>query len=63
VFTVAINGTPVLSNFDIFAATGAAFKATVRELTATANAPGQIVVNLTTATDSATTEGIEIIRQ
>ncbi|HVY39038.1 MAG TPA: malectin domain-containing carbohydrate-binding protein [Polyangia bacterium] len=62
-FNVAINGTTVLSSFDIFAATGAAFKATLREFTTTANASGQIVVTLTTVKDNATVEGIEIIRQ
>jgi hypothetical protein len=62
-FNVAINGTAVLSNFDIFAATGAEFKATLREFTTTANASGQIVITLTTVTDNATIGGIEIIRQ
>ena len=62
-FNVAINGTTVLANFDIFATTGAEFKATLRDFTATANASGQIVIKLTTVTDNATVEGIEIIRQ
>jgi hypothetical protein len=62
-FNVAINGTTVLSNFDIFATTGAEFKATLREFTTTANASGQIVITTTTVTDNATVEGIEIIRQ
>jgi len=61
VFNVVINGTTVLSNFDIFAVTGARYKATVREFTATANASGQIVINFQTVTDNATIEGIEII--
>jgi hypothetical protein len=63
VFNVAINGTTVLTNFDIFAATGAAFKATLRDFTATATASGQIVIKTTTVTDNATVEGIEILRQ
>jgi hypothetical protein len=63
VFNVAINGTTVLTNFDIFAATGAAFKATLRDFTATATSAGQIVIKTTTVTDNATVEGIEIIRQ
>ena len=62
VFNVAINGTTVLSNFDIFATTGAEFKATLRDFTATANSSGQIVIKTTTVTDNATIEGIEIIR-
>ena len=61
VFNVQINGTTVLSNFDIFATAGAAFKAVVRDVTATANASGQIVVGFVTVTDNATIEGIEII--
>ena len=63
IFNVAINGTTVLSNFDIFATAGANFKAIVRDFTTTANSSGQIVIKLTTVTDNATVEGIEIIRQ
>jgi hypothetical protein len=62
-FNVAINGTTVLSNYDIYAATGARYKAVVNEFTATANTSGQIVINFTTVTDNATIEGIQIIRQ
>ena len=62
-FNVAVNGTTVLSNFDIFAAAGAAFKAVVRDFTGAATSAGQIVITLTTVTDNATIEGIEIIRQ
>ena len=62
VFNVAINGTTVLSNFDIYATTGARYKAALREFTATANSSGQIVIKFTTVTDNATIEGIEIIR-
>jgi hypothetical protein len=61
-FNVAINGTTVLSSFDIFATAGAAYKAVVRDFTTTANASGQIVITFTTVTDNATIEGIEIIR-
>lgn len=61
VFNVLINGTTVLSSFDIFATAGAAFKAVVRDFTASANASGQIVINFNTVTDNATIEGIEII--
>jgi len=63
VFNVAINSTTVLSNLDIFATAGANFKAVVRDFTATATSAGQIVVKLTTVTDNATIEGIELIRQ
>ncbi len=61
VFNVAINGTTVLSNFDIYATAGGNYKALVREFTAAANASGQIVIQFTTVTDNATIEGIEII--
>ena len=62
-FNVAINNTTVLSSYDIYAATGAQYKAIVREFTTTANSSGQIVIKLTNGTDNATIEGIQIIRQ
>ena len=62
VFTLVINGTTVLSNFDIYSAAGGQYKAVVREFTTTANASGQIVIALTTVTDNATIGGIEVIR-
>jgi hypothetical protein len=43
VFTVAINGSTVLSSFDIYAAAGATKKALVRAFTATADAAGGCV--------------------
>ena len=61
-FNVAINNTTVLSNLDIYATTGARYKAMLREFTTTANSSGQIVIKFTTVTDNATIEGIEIIR-
>jgi hypothetical protein len=62
-FNVAINNTTVLSSYDIYAATGARYKAIVREFTTTASSSGQIVIKLTNVTDNATIEGIQIIRQ
>ena len=62
-FGVAINGTAVLSNFDIYVAAGGQYKAVVKEFTAAANSSGQIVIKLTNVTDNATIEGIQIIRQ
>jgi len=62
-FNVVINGTTVLSSFDLYAAAGASYKAVVREFTTTANTSGQIVIQLTNVTDNATIEGIQIIRQ
>ena len=63
VFNVLINGTTVLSNFDVYATAGGNYKAVLRELTATANSSGQIVINFNTVTDNATIEGIEIIKK
>jgi hypothetical protein len=45
-FNVAINGTNVLTNFDIVAAAGGQYKANVQQFTATANSSGQIVIHL-----------------
>jgi choice-of-anchor A domain-containing protein len=61
-FNVQINGTTVLSNLDIYATTGAIYKAMVREFTANANSSGQIVLKFVTVTDNATIEGIELIK-
>jgi mannose/cellobiose epimerase-like protein (N-acyl-D-glucosamine 2-epimerase family) len=60
-FNVAINGTTVLSNFDIYATTGARYKALVREFTTVANTSGNIVITLTTVTDNASICGIEVL--
>ena len=59
-FNVAINGTPVLSNFDIIAAAGAANKAVINEFNVIASS-GQIVIQYTTVTDNARASGIEIL--
>lgn len=60
-FNVAINGQPVLTNYDIFAAAGGKNKAVVPQFTASAGANGQIVVALTNgAYDSPKINGIEI---
>jgi hypothetical protein len=60
VFNVAINGTSVLSNFDIYATAGAN-KALVEQFNATANSSGQIVIAYTNGTaDQPKSSGIEI---
>jgi len=60
-FNVAINGTPVLTNFDIYATAGAEYKAVVESFTATANSSGDIVIALTKGSqDQALIMGIEI---
>ena len=60
-FNVTINGTQVLTNFDIIAAAGAANKAVINEFNAVANGGGQIIIQYTTVTDNARASGIEII--
>ena len=60
-FNVKINGTTVLTNFDIMAASGAVMcKAVVREITASANSSGQFVIQFTTVKDNSICSGIEI---
>ncbi len=46
-FNVAINGTPVLKNFDVFVAAGGANKALVESYTASADSTGKIVIDFT----------------
>jgi hypothetical protein len=61
VFNVSINGTTVLSNFDIVATAGTANKALVEQFTATANSSGQIVISYTNGTaDQPKSSGLEI---
>jgi hypothetical protein len=62
-FNVAINGNTMLWNYDIYAETGARYKAIVVEYTTIANSFGQIVIQFTTVTDNAKISGIEIIRE
>jgi len=59
---VAINGTQVLTNFDIIAAAGAANKAIVEQFTTTSDSSGQIVVSyMVGAVDAPKPSGIEMI--
>jgi outer membrane protein assembly factor BamB len=60
VFNVSINGTQVLTNFDIFATAGGENIANIQQFTATANASGQIVITFTSVTNNALISGIEI---
>jgi Malectin domain/Fibronectin type III domain len=60
VFNVSINGTQVLTNFDIVAASGGENIANIQQFTATANASGQIVITFTSVTNNALISGIEI---
>ena len=60
---MSINGTSVLSAFDIFAAAGARNKAVVEQFTAVANTAGQVVIAFTQAgPDNPEVNGIEILQ-
>jgi hypothetical protein len=60
-FNVAINGTNVLTNFDVYAAAGGEYIAVVKTFTATANSSGQIVVAFTSgAVNQPSAAGLEI---
>ena len=60
-FDVAINGTPVLTNFDIVATAGSQYKANVQQFITTANSSGQIVISLSNgAVNQPEMSGIEI---
>jgi hypothetical protein len=60
VFNVAINGTTVLSKFDIFAAAGGKNKAIIEQFQAVANSTGAYVIQFTSVTNQSLVSGIEI---
>jgi chitodextrinase len=60
VFNVSINGTQVLTNFDIVAASGGENIANLQQFTVPANASGQYVITFTSVTNNALISGIEI---
>ena len=60
IFNVSINGTQVLTNFDIFASAGAQDKAIVEQFVANANASGQYVITFTPVKDNSLVSAIEI---
>jgi hypothetical protein len=60
-FNVSIDGTQVLTNFDILATVGGEYKAVVEQFTATAPTNGVITVQFTTLKDNAQVNGIEIL--
>ncbi|HTC93911.1 MAG TPA: thaumatin family protein [Terriglobales bacterium] len=60
IFNVAINGTPVLTNFDIFAAAGAKNKAVIKQFTVKANSSNQYSITFTAVKDKALVSGIEV---
>jgi len=59
-FNVTINGTQVLTNFDIIAVTGGQNRANIQEFNVTPSS-GQIVIQYATVTDNARASGIEIV--
>jgi hypothetical protein len=59
-FNVLINGTQVLTNFDIFATAGGEFKAVDEPFTATASSTGTITIQFVTVKDNAQVNGIQI---
>jgi Malectin domain len=61
VFNVSINGTQVLTNFDIFATAGGQNIANIQQFTEPANSSGEYVIVFTTVTDKALVSGIEVI--
>ncbi len=60
-FNVAVNGSPALTNFDVFAAAGGANKAVVETLSVTADVNGKVAVAFTTVKDNAKLSGLEIV--
>jgi len=60
-FNVSINGTQVLSNYDVYAAAGGLDKATAQQFTAVANANGQILLNFASVKYEAQINGIEVL--
>ena len=59
-FNVLINGTQVLTNFDIFATAGGEFKAVAESFTAAASSAGAVTIQFVTVKDNAQVNGIEV---
>ncbi|MGC2420405.1 MAG: malectin domain-containing carbohydrate-binding protein [Candidatus Acidiferrales bacterium] len=59
-FNVSINGTQVLTNFDIYCTAGGINIANVQQFTENANASGQYVITFTTVLDNSLVSGIQI---
>jgi Malectin domain/Putative Ig domain/Beta-1,3-glucanase len=59
-FNVLINGSQVLTNFDIYATAGGEYKAVAESFTATASSAGAITIQFVTVKDNAQVNGIEI---
>jgi hypothetical protein len=61
IFNVLIDGTQVLTNFDIFATAGGEYKAVVEQFTEVAPANGTFTIQFSTVKDNAQVNGIEIL--
>ncbi len=59
-FNVSINGTTVLTDFDIFAAAGGQNIANIQQFSEAANSSGQYVIVFTTVVNNSLVNGIEI---
>jgi hypothetical protein len=59
-FNVSINGTKVLTNFDIFAAAGAKNKAVIEQFTVPASSTGDYVITFTSVVNNSLASGIEV---
>ena len=59
-FNVSINGTQVLTNFDIFAAAGAQNKAIIKQFTENASSTGNYVITFTSVINNSLLSGLEI---
>ena len=62
VFNIDINGTTVLTNFDVFAQTGGEFKAIDKSFSVNAT-NGQIMITLTSVIGSPAINAIEVVPQ
>jgi hypothetical protein len=62
-FNVTINGSTVLTNFDVYKTARTRNKAVVKEFTSTANSSGKIELVYTTVLNNAISNGIEIINK
>jgi fibronectin type 3 domain-containing protein len=60
-FNVAINGTTVLANFDVFATAGGFEKALVEQFNTTADSSGNITITFTNGNNNAIVSGIEVL--
>jgi hypothetical protein len=61
IFNVLIDGTQVLTNFDIFATAGGEYKAVVEQFTEVAPTNGTFTIQFSTVKDNAQVNGIEIL--